>query len=347
MSLRERPYIDGRGHLSSPTQPILDLFAAHRRFLLSGHENPDGDALGAQVALFHLLTALGKEPVIFNPDPLGRSLRFLERHTPFRAFRPGAPLPEFDVVVLLDCARLERLGPLGEVLRARRPRIAVIDHHVGSEHGDGSVAFVDSEAPATGALVRELWRASNRPLTPVAAEGVFLSLVSDTGWFRYSNTDARVLALASELVAAGVEPSSFYDRIYRQNLPDSVGVLAAGLATHQLRFANRYVYATLARAVMERAARADFDTDGVMEPLRALGGVEVVGLFKERSEKVVKLSLRSQGDVDVQAIAAALGGGGHRKAAGATLNMTLADALAAVEARVGAALRALGAGDAA
>jgi phosphoesterase RecJ-like protein len=167
---------------------------------------------------------------------------------------------------------------------------------------------------------------------------VFLSLVADTGWFRYSNADAEVFAMASELVASGVDGSRIYDALYRRAHPDSAGVLAEALARHRLRLSGRLALVSLDKALMERAGRADFDTDGVLDPLRSLEGVEVVALLKERFDGSVKCSLRARADVDVQAIVAQFGGGGHKKAAGATLKTTLAAAETAIEAAVQRAL---------
>ncbi|HEX5051795.1 MAG TPA: bifunctional oligoribonuclease/PAP phosphatase NrnA [Planctomycetota bacterium] len=323
---------------------LPDLLRTEHRFLLTGHENPDGDCLGAETALFHLLKALGKEPVIVNPDPLGKAFEFLRRHTPFQHARGDDPLPPFDVAVLLDCAHLSRLGSLGTRLQQSGKTIAVIDHHVGSEQGCGSVNYVDATAAATGALVRRLFRELHVPLNAPAAEGIFLSLVADTGWFRYSNADAEVFAMASELVAAGVDVSLIYDSLYRRNHPDSATLLGEALQRHRLLESGRLAMVSLDRAMMERAARTDFDTDQVLEPLRSLEGIEVVALLKERFDGAVKCSLRARRDVDVQAIVAAFGGGGHKKAAGATLHMSLAQAEAAIEQGVHKALVGNGTG---
>ena len=173
----------------SPPGPSLlttfqELLRAQQRFLLTGHENPDGDCLGAEAALYHLLKALGKQVVICNPDPIGKAHDFLLQHTPFGHVRGDQPLPPFDVAVLLDCSQLSRVGHIGERLRASGKTIAVIDHHIGSDAGDGTVCYVDPKAAATGALVRRLYRLFDVPLNAAAAEGIFLSLVSDTGWFR-------------------------------------------------------------------------------------------------------------------------------------------------------------------
>ncbi len=322
---------------------IHELLRAQQRFLLTGHENPDGDCLGAQTALFHLLRALGKEVAIVNPDPIGKAHDFLLRHTPFGHARATEPLPAFDVAVLLDCSQLSRVGVLGQRLQQSGKTIAVIDHHIGSDHGDGSVCFVDPKAAATGALVRRLYRDFGVPLNAAAAEGVFLSLVADTGWFRYSNADAEVFNMAAELVAAGVDGSAIYDRLYRRNHPDCAGLLAEALQRHRLRCGGKLAMVSLDKVLMDRAARADFDTDAVMDPLRSLEGVEVVALLKERFDGVVKVSLRARADIDVQSIAAAFGGGGHKKAAGASLRLPLADAEQAIEAEVQRAVTAGGA----
>ncbi len=319
---------------------FLDFLRTRRAFLLTGHENPDGDCLGAQAALFHLLRALGKDVWIVNPDAIGRGFDFLKRHTPFGHARADEPLPPFDAVVLLDCSQLSRVGALGQRLAQKQQPIGVVDHHVGSDRGDGTVCYVDANAAATGALVRRLFRELDVPLSMPAAEGVFLSLVADTGWFRYSNTDAEVFAMASELIAAGVDGSRIYDSLYRRNHPDSANVLADALSRHRLRLGGKLAMASLDKLLMERAARADFDTDAVLDPLRSLEGVEVVALLKERFDGSVKVSMRSRADVDVQAIVAAFGGGGHKKAAGATLKMSLAAAEAAIETAVQQALAA-------
>jgi phosphoesterase RecJ-like protein len=323
-----------------PTFP--ELLRQKHRYLLTGHENPDGDCLGAQCALFHLLVALGSEVTIVNPDPIGATYDFLSRHTPFGNGRLDQPLPPADVVVLLDCNQMSRVGALGKRLLATGAQIAVVDHHIGSNDVVDAILYVDPTAASTGTLVRRLYRELALPLSPAAAEGVFLSLIADTGWFRYSNTDAEVLGLAAELVAAGVDVAGMYDRIHRRMHPDSAGLLARMLATHELRLRGRLAVACIDKATMEHAARVDFDTDQVLDPLRSLAGVEVVALFKERFGGQVKLSLRAKGDVDVERIARACGGGGHKKAAGATLSLPMAEAVQRIEAMVAEGLAGLG-----
>ena len=319
---------------------LIDLIRSEQSFLLTGHENPDGDCVGAQTALSHLLRSLGKTVHIVNPDPLTSSFDFLTEHTEFGTHKSGEELPPFDVAVLLDCSQLSRVGTLGKRIGERNKTIAVIDHHVGSEDGDGSVFYVDVNAAATGALVRRLYAEMGVELTLPAAEGVFLSLVSDTGWFRYSNANAEVFAMAAELVALGVDSSKMYDAINRRNHKDSPRVLAEALQQSRLLLDGKLARLSLDKAMIERCVRTDFDTDIMMEPLRSIEGVEVVALLKERFDGNVKCSLRARGDIDVQAIVSQFGGGGHKKAAGATMMMKLAEAERAIHDSVQQALLA-------
>ena len=287
--------------------------------LLTGHEHPDGDCLGAQAALYHLLRTLGKDVRIHNPDPAPRSFGFLDAHAPFGFHELSGDLPPCDLVVLLDCAEISRLGKMRSAVERARPRLAVIDHHVGSEAGDGDVAYVDVDAAATGELVHRLFKVFGQDLTRDAAEGIFVSLVSDTGWFRYSNTSCRVFAIAAELAEVGVDASEIYDLLNRRNDAGSVAVLAEAIGRSRFTADGRFGWIEVDRALIERATHVGLDLDLVMEPLRSVGSIEVVAMLKEGPDATVKMSLRAAGDVDVQAIARRFGGGGHRKAAGAAV----------------------------
>lgn len=332
------------GSLTANPASLAELIVGRHRFLLTGHEHPDGDCLGSEVGLYHLLSGMGKEVVIANPDPVRRDLDFLLEHTPIGVVDDLETLDDIDVVVLLDCARLDRLGESADRIAGSGATVAVIDHHVGSERADGEVCFVDSEAPATGLLVHRLYEHFGVELTPAAAEGIFVSLVSDTGWFRYSNTSAEVLDLAARLCKAGVEPSKVFDKINRRNAAESVELLATGISRSRIELDGRLGVLAVDYPLMKRAGAVGVDLDLWMEPLRSVEGIEVVTMLKELMVGTVKVSLRAQGDIDVQAIARQFGGGGHRKAAGATVRAPLAEVEQRVVEAVGLALREAGAG---
>ncbi len=319
-------------------ESAADILAQEKSFLLTGHEHPDGDCLGSQVALLHLLQSMGKQVVICNPDPIIRVYDFLLEQTPISS---GLPLPEHDVAVLLDCAHLSRVGRLATAIKERAARLLVIDHHVDSFDGEEVDHFIDPTAPATGALIYRLYKHFDVPIGAAAAEGIFLSLISDTGWFRYSNTDAEVLRIATEMVSdGGVQPVRIFDLINRRNDPSSVSLLTTCLSKSEVFLEGRLGVVALNRVLVEEAANIALALDQVIEPLRSIEGVEVVALLKERMDGGVKLSLRATGDVDVQKIAQSFGGGGHKKAAGASLAESIDAAKAVVVERIQAVLEA-------
>ena len=193
----------------------LALLRDAERFLLVGHVRPDGDCIGAQAALARVLGALGKQVWIVNPDPVQPQFDYLARECRYHAFN-GADLPVHDVACLLDFCELSRTGEMAAPLAAAPSKKLVVDHHL--FHGEPwwDAAYVDPSASATGLLVGRIAAELGVELDSVAAQGVFTSIVTDTGWFKYSNTDAETLRVAGELVERGVDPSALYSSIYQR-----------------------------------------------------------------------------------------------------------------------------------
>jgi phosphoesterase RecJ-like protein len=235
-------------------------------------------------------------------------------------------LPEHDVLILTDCSTLDRLGPVGTAVRPAGAKRLVVDHHVDTPQGDGDVLLWDVDACSSGALVYDLIREAGAPLTAPAAEGVFVSIVADTGWFRYSNTSDDALAICADLVAHGVRPHEIYNALYRSKPVSSVALLTEGLGFAYFTGDGRVAVCPLPRHYMQRVESEHFNTDDLLEPLRSVRGVDVVLLLKERRDGRVKISLRASDRVDVDGVARGFGGGGHRKAAGADLEGPLASA---------------------
>ncbi len=315
--------------------------------MLSGHEHPDGDCLGSQLGLFHLIRSWGGEVRILNPDPPARHLAFLADWGPIEAYDStslGDGRSLGDLLVLMDCSQLRRLGDLGSAIRGKVGSIAVVDHHVDADRGDGDTSFVDVSAAATGELVLRLYDVAGVQPGFEAAHGLFVSLVADTGWFRYSNTTAEVFARATQLVRSGVDPSQLYDAMHRRNEAGSVAFLGESIGASEFRLDGQLGMLCLDAAAIARGGRAGVDLDVVMEPLRSVAGVEVVAMLKESAPGRIKVSLRSQGDLDVQRLALELGGGGHQKAAGATVDGGIRGVAARVESLVAGALTRLRAG---
>lgn len=296
---------------------------SHRRFLLVGHVRPDGDCLGAQAALARVLGVLGKEVWVINSDPLPPTLDYLSEAVRYRVFT-GGELPAHDVCVFLDFCELDRCGPLAAPIRAAGSKKLVIDHHIHNGAAWWDEAFVDMRAAATGLLV---WRMSQHlgvPLDRSAAQGVFTSIVTDTGWFKYSNTDAETFKAVSELVAAGVDPSALYASIYQRSSRDEPRGIARALERLEYFDEGRIAVVDLPVAAANTADLSD--SDAVLDLLRAVEKVEVVLFLRESRDGSCKLSARSKNARNVNDLARRFSGGGHAKASGATLKMPLAQA---------------------
>ncbi|HET6202106.1 MAG TPA: DHH family phosphoesterase [Planctomycetota bacterium] len=297
-----------------------EILRQEDRFLITGHVRADGDCLGAEVALWHLARALGKEATIFNPDPVAERYSFLKQGTPFRAFDPARgpeQVPPFDVLFVCDVAVLSRTGPLEPILRARPALRVCVDHHVPERGESWDAAYVDESAPASGYLVWRLALEMGVRLPREALEAVFVAITTDTGWFRYSNTSAAALSAAAEIVAAGVDVAGVYRRVFQQFPPQWPSGIAALLGT--LRYHAEGALAVVAidrKGLRDRGVESLEDPDEVLDILRCVGPVEVVLYLRELDDGRVKGSLRSKGDFDVNAFARRFGGGGHKKAAG-------------------------------
>jgi len=305
-------------------EAALQLLEGASKVLLTGHERPDGDCLGAQVALSRVLTAMGKSVTRLNPDPPEVRYDFLAEHCPFPAWVPGEALPEHDLCVVLDCSELTRTGPLFEPLEAAPSSKLVIDHHVHEGDAWCDAAFVDETCAATGLLVHRIAKLFEVELDMVAAMGVFTSLVADTGWFRYGNTDSETLSVAAELVAIGVQPDVLFREIFQNHPPEHPSRVARMLSRVEYFAEGRLALADLPLSAGD--ASEPVDTDDVHDLLRSVGRVEVVLLLQEVEPEITKLSARSKSGYNVAALARHFGGGGHRRAAGATIRGSLAGA---------------------
>ncbi len=313
-------------------EDVLSFIEENERFLISGHVKPDGDCLGTEVALFHFLRHMGKKVRILNADSLERSLDFLGDDTPFEVHRKGQALPEHDVHCLVDCSTLQRTGSVGQAAEGLdHVKYLVVDHHVGSDLGDGDVLLWNPQAPSCGCLVYDLYRTAGAPLTPEAAEGIFVSIVADTGWFQYSNTSDEALAIAANLVTVGVKPHLIYNRLYRRNPREQIELLGEALGHVRFEEDGRLAICALPRSFMAKAESGGFNTDEILDQCRSVGGVEIVALLKEILDGKVKISLRSSDRYDVDDIARSFGGGGHKKASGAELPGPLPEAERALE----------------
>ena len=298
-----------------------------QRVCLTTHVNPDGDGLGSEAGLAHLLRARGVDATITNPTPTPPRFGFLFEDLPGvdRTAEAVKELRRADLIVVLDIGDLGRLGMLSETVRDRGVPVACIDHHVGSGVLPPGPRYLDSGAAATGELVFELAMANGWTLDEPAARGLYVAILTDTGGFRFSNTRPRTLRVAAELLEVGVDPEEIYLEVYARAPEGRPRLFAEALQTLVVEPEHGLAWVTVPPGAIERLGVSSDDLDGVVEFPRSIEGVRMALLFREVSQGRVKVSLRSIGDVDVAAFAKRFGGGGHTKAAGLALPGSLAE----------------------
>jgi bifunctional oligoribonuclease and PAP phosphatase NrnA len=299
----------------------LDVVAAEikagDRFLLTTHENPDGDALGSLLATHRILEALGKDSVMFlaaKEFPLPVEYRFLPLEEVFHE----SPADIADrIVIFLDCGNIDRM-PV-DFLHNGQNKVINVDHHHDNTRF-GTVNLVDVDASCTAEIVYDLAGLLGVELTPEIANALYVALVTDTGKFMYENTDARSHRMAAGLIEAGVEVNDVYRRLYEHAPIEKLRLLAHALDRIELRDDGRLAATYISTEDYASTGASEALTEGIIDHLRTIDGTVVAAVVRDLGEKgrfARKVSMRStDGRVDVSAIARAHGGGGHRRAAG-------------------------------
>jgi bifunctional oligoribonuclease and PAP phosphatase NrnA len=312
--------------MSSPqtTTPTADLSAVaeaireHDRFLVTTHENPDGDALGSLLASGLALEQLGKDAVMFlgGEAPLPAEYGFMDLGGLLRRLPDDAGER---VLLAVDCANESRIGPDPEVL-VSVPVVVNVDHHHDNTRF-GTINLVVAEASSTGEVLRDVFRELEVRLTPELAEALYIALVTDTGRFQYRNTTSKALRLAAELVDAGADVHRVFEGVYETVQFAKLKLLARALERAEIYEGGRLVVSYLLRTDFHEVGAAEPYSEGIIDYLRAVEGADMAALIREPPRDTGpthRVSLRASSDeIDVSEIARASGaGGGHRQAAG-------------------------------
>jgi bifunctional oligoribonuclease and PAP phosphatase NrnA len=321
------------GTIGMSRETVLEELRAATKLLVVTHEKPDGDALGSLIAMQEVLTALGKESVMFIDAaefPLPSEYRFLPLVGLVREL--PADLDE-RTIVFLDCGNLERNPAQGLQQVGLQGHILNIDHH----HDNtlfGTTNFVDPDASCTAEIIWEMVHALGLELTPTLSEALYVGLITDTGCFMYENTGPRAHAMAAELIEAGVDVHGIYQHVYEGVPYGKLVLLARGLAKVQRYDEGRLTITSLTAEDFSAAGAEESYSEGVIDHLRAVEGTLMAAVVRDRlaglgepeeaddGTRLRKVSLRaSDMRIDVSAIARAQGGGGHRAAAGFTTTL--------------------------
>lgn len=324
---------------------MLDRFATfldqHARILLTTHENPDGDGVGAMLGLATFLKGQGKEVRIVVYPHVPDNLAWLDTEGWIEAYAPEGAHAELagwpDAWIMVDASEPKRLGKLHGAFEATKAVRATLDHHIKDAPQGYDVEFTDATATASGELVYDLAvPRMGLPLGKAMADALYVSLVSDTGNFRHSNTTPKVLRMAAQLVEQGVEPARIYQSLYHQDRPERYKLMGKALEGLRMSADGRFGLLAISKADIAAAGAEYDDMDGFVDLPLKLKGVEVAGLMYENREGLIKVSLRSRERVNVNAVCRLHSGGGHRLASGCKLEGPLAQAVVRLESEVSA-----------
>ncbi|QOJ15242.1 MAG: bifunctional oligoribonuclease/PAP phosphatase NrnA [Planctomycetia bacterium] len=299
---------------------ILPWLKRFQRPLLLSHLRPDGDALGTLAGCAAVVTELGLSPQCALFDDYPRRYEILRDTAGWRSWTAdGAALQSgCDCVVIVDTCSFAQLEPAAEFLRSAPPTL-VLDHHATSDDigvREGDLRIIDASAGAASLIVEE-WAAAVGLSIGRAATALYVGLATDTGWFRFSNADARIFASAARLCAAGVRPAELYEALYQQDPEARLRLAGRMLSGMRVLAGGRLVVLEVRQSDL-RACGADAGmTEDLVNEASRMAGVEATVLFNEAEDGVIRVNLRSRRSLDVAAIARQFGGGGHVRAAGA------------------------------
>ena len=301
----------------SGLEAAAEAIRARQTFLLTSHARPDGDSIGSQLAMAFALDALGKQVRIVNADPAPSA---------FDGF-PGLERIEilsevdghYDGLIVMECGDLTRPGVAG-----LEGRFTInIDHHIGNT-GYGDVNWFDERAAACTEMVFSLVEALGVAVTPEIGLHVYLGVVTDTGSFRHGSMTARTFDIARRCVEAGVDPAATARQVFDSNSVGKLRLMGSLLDGMELEAGGRVAVLRMSQGLLDAAGASLDDTEGLINMPLTAAHVQAVIMFK--TDDGGRVSLRSKGDIDVRGVAVKYGGGGHRNAAGLTLEPAGPDA---------------------
>jgi len=319
--------------MTATIQGIVEAIRSNSSFLITTHEGPDGDAVGSSLALASFLRKTGKDVTIHFKDPVPELYRFL----------PGVdtvlhtiPDRHFDLSCVLDIGERKRAGE--EFCCFTRVTSTInLDHHLSCEKfADHNL--IDPAAAATGLLVHRIISAFGYPIDKETALCLYVSIITDTGSFRYSNANREAFTVAGEMIELGVNAWDVAEQLYENQPRQRLELLALALPTMEIIKDGLAASISVTLDMYEKSGAESELTDGFVNYPRSIKGVEVAIFFRQIDQTRIKVGFRSKGKVNVAAFSAAMGGGGHHNAAGCTVDGTLDEVKAKVYAVVEAAL---------
>ena len=304
-------------------QRFAEIVHSASKIVLTIHHRPDGDCIGSALAMREMLLRLGKDVRIIAPHQTPPTLAFLDPHHCITALEDMTEedthyLQTADLLCVLDTSSWAQLGEMATLFRNSSAKKIVLDHHV---KGDdiGAEQFIDSTAEATGALAVQAADALGVPMTLEIAEPAFVALATDTGWFRFSNVTSETLRTAGRLIDVGVQPDAVYREIHEQESLGRIRLIGRTLSKTESHLDGQFLLTWILIEDFKAAGARASDSEDIINMLLQVRDSKMAVLFSELKDGTFKASFRSRCAVDCSVLAAQFGGGGHKKAAGASL----------------------------
>lgn len=307
-------------HQTDPIPEIITSIQFSQRFLVATHIRPDGDAIGSVLAMAHILRQLGKQADPYCNDPVPSAYRFLPLAETIRD-RVSQP-SQYEVAILVDCGEFLRVGSALADAISQVPFLITIDHHV-SHAAFGNIFWSNTAASSTCEMLYDLSLRLPITIDGDLASTLYTGILTDSGSFRFSNTNQRVLEIAARLVAAGAEPAFIAQQVYDSISVQSLRLLTRTLATVSFFADDRLATAEMTQEMFAETASSPADAEGFINFLRSVKTVAMAMLFREGTDGKIHVSMRSKDNTDVAAFAQRRGGGGHRHAAAFEVEGTL------------------------
>lgn len=304
------------------------LLKAETAFLFP-HVLMDGDSLGSSVALCHVLRSMGKTAWILIEENIPEYLEFLDQG--FCTY-DGELILNPDVCIAVDCSDMGRIEQRRDVFLQGKTTIC-IDHHITSE-GFGALNYVDSNSASTAELIYDLIQVMGIAGTPEAAEALYTGIMTDTGNFQYSNTTSKTLRIAADLYDWGMDHQKVIVAVYQSMRPEKVKLNSLALSGMELFGDGKAVMAAVTREMLEETGASLEETEGIVEVLRNIKGVEISVFLKEWGPELTRVGFRAKAAGNVAQIAQQFGGGGHIKAAGCTIAKSVSECKKLLQAAV-------------
>ena len=309
---------------------IVNHLKNSNHIIIASHKNPDGDAIGSLIAMGLALDAPNKNITLYNESPIPSAYRFLPSVE--RIVRQIKETNTYDTAIILDCADFQRIGKISSVI-SKIPVIINIDHHI-TNNRFGNLNLIDTSACATAEIIFNLLIEMTLPISNSAiATSIYTGILTDTGSFRFSNTNKSAFAICEKMVEAGVDPYNVARHVYGRYSLGQIKLLNMALESIEISDNGKMSMMILTKNMLDETGTRPEDTDGLINYAKSIENVKIAALIHELSNgkgvsekpEHYHVSLRSDGTVDVAAIASSFGGGGHNRAAGFSIEATLSD----------------------